>query len=105
MVSSAAQTPVANSIGRSRRKGSLARLIGILTSVSSPLKITQQAGVERFGGAKAALQHVLWVSQPGQRADRKSAQSEFIGGDKQLVLDVREGRLQHRQNLLLSHLF
>src|ERR1700722_4816227 len=71
---------LAKSSGRSRRKGSLARLMGILTSVARSFEVSQQAGVERSGRAESAAQGFFFVVQRGESAGGESAQREFFGG-------------------------
>src|SRR6185369_7459029 len=80
IASASAPKAVAKSSGRSLRKGSLARLMGILTLVARSFEVTQQTGVEGSGHAQVAAQHFSFEAQIRESSGGESAQRESFGG-------------------------
>src|SRR5436189_246596 len=97
-VSKTAHTANATIIGRSPRKGSLARLMGILTLLPSPFQVSQQSGVLRAKAAEGALQGLGTQRKSGERVGSKAAQQQTADGRGQLVFDVRKRGLQNGQH-------
>src|SRR6266404_4359841 len=104
-VSSTAQTSDVNRMGRSRRKGSLERLIGMRISAFHQFHISEQACVERAGRAEAAAELFLLAVQAVWGAVRKPAQDQLAGGRSEFVFDIGEGRMQDREDLLFTGFF
>src|SRR5258706_11044096 len=101
-VRTTAQATEAANKGRSRRKGSLERLIEIVIAAPSHqpsrFHISHQSGVERSGCSGAAAQRLGLTGQTFGY-DRESAQQDTLGGHTKFVFDVGEGGVQYASNL------
>src|SRR5579872_559162 len=107
--SSAASAPAhsaeAITIGRSRRNGSLERLIGTRILIHHRLQVPHQAGIERAGRSKPAAQSFHRVLPIERQSGRESAQDQLAYRRGEFILHIGEGGVEDRANLLFTHLF
>src|SRR5262245_45636732 len=92
-------------MGRSRRNGSLERLIGMRMLILASVEESEKPGVVGARRDKASTQRLDLAIPICRRALRESAQDQLTGGRAEFILDVGKGRIENRGDFVFAAFF